>query len=49
MTAQSFSSINSKNMDSRTETQVKIDCVGKALTVLNLKGHKNISTFGPKD
>ena len=27
-------------MVSRSETQVKIDYVGKALKVLNLKGHK---------
>ena len=28
------------NMDSRSETQVKIDYAGTALEVLNLKGHK---------
>ena len=27
-------------MDSRSEMQVKIDCVGKAQEFLNLKGHK---------
>ena len=41
MTVQSFFNKKMpKNMDSRSETQVKIDYAGTEQEVLNLKGHK---------